>query len=391
MTAADYGFTTPVGSDLLSLGDNAIAANAERTAALFDELRFARPAQSGVDLDTIKRPGSYSLSAPYPSGFTNTPPGNNTASKLLVIGRTGLLWAAQMVFQYGATPRLWWRISASQTTWNPWVEIGAGTSGLPVNALATGGRDMRLQLFRDDYPLVSTGGRGAVVFRYDHGLANFRDVLLPLHQEHGLSAYIAMNSRNWGLSENAVPQSEASAWTDVEWGNHTADHTDKTGIADIYDAIVNGRIELEQQVGKTVHGFTVPGVTEHDKFDGFGTGGASGYSNSYAGALILAHHAIASGTIGASQRVMDGQIRIGGRHYTWESSEWASIKAQIDAAAATKTALTLMAHPRTMNLSGYWTPALAGQVLSYVRQLIDAGDLADISYYQSHHATTAAI
>lgn len=285
--------------------------------------------------------------------------------------------------------------------WTEWVRLDTpdltdrvealeayGGASLPVNALATGNRAIREQLFLDEYPLVSTQNRGAVVFRYDHGLTNFKNVLWPLHEQYGIKAYIAMNSRNWGLSENSgATQAEARSWSSlVEWGNHTADHEDKTGIADIWDSIVNGRIELEDQLRTTVHGFTMPGVTEFDRFDGLGVGYASGYSDTYAGSLILNHHAIASGVIGSQFRTLDGVIRQGGRHHGWENKTWEEIKSLIDEAVETRTALTLMQHPRTMGIDGYWTPELAEQVISYVRQLIDAGDLADISYYQSHHA-----
>ena len=384
-----------------TLGVTANAAIAAKPDAAYVAARvFAKPRIAGpVDLDTLKTPGTMDLSAPYPDGYTNTPPENYTASKLVVYGSPGTTWAAQEIFQYGPNPRRWWRISRTLDVWNPWVEVGAedaGPSDVPVNALATGNREMRMQLFRDAYPLVSTGGKGAVVFRYDHGLTNFKNVLKPLHDTYNVPAYIAMNSRNWGDEENSgATQAEAASWANVEWGNHTADHRDKTGIEDIWDSIVNGRIELEDQLGVTVHGFTIPGVTEHDKFDGLGTGNASGYSNTYAGALVMSHHAVASGVIGPVQRPLDGEIRVGGRHYTWERAEWADIKQQIDAAVTNKTALTLMCHPRTMGTTSggytYWDAALAEQVISYVRERIDAGDLTDISYYQSHHATTAAV
>lgn len=312
--------------------------------------------------------------------------------------------------------QVWHRANKGYNTtgpeaWTDWVRLdvpdltgrvealeaaGGGSSGPPVNALATGSRDMRLQLFRDAYPLKSTGGKGCVVFRYDHGLTNFKSTLLPIHQQYGIVPYVAMNSRNWGLAENSgATQSEAKTWN-VEWGNHTSDHNDKTGIQDVWDTIVNGRIELEQQLGRTVHGFTVPGLpgadgNSYSKLDGFAEGYAAGYSNSYAGSLVLAHHAICSGVIGPQHRVIprvnDGSIPIGMRHYGWESRAWEGtdgIKALIDQAVSTKTALTLMQHPRTMNAAGYWTPALAEQVISYVRQLIDTGDLANVSYMQSH-------
>ena len=300
------------------------------------------------------------------------------------------------------TPAMFYRtIERYQETgaaaWSAWSRLGGPTApggSLPVNAFSLGGREMRMQLFKDAYPLVSTGGKGAVVFRYDHGLTNFKNVLKPLHDQHGIPAYIAMNSRTWSLAENSgTTQAEAASWANVEWGNHTADHQDHTGIPEVWDTIVNGRIELEAQVGKTVHGFTVPGLPGSDgvaynKLDGFGAGAVDGYSNSFAGSLVLQHHAIASGTIGAVNRPLDGVIRNGGRHFTWETAAWADIKAQIDQAIVTKTALTLMCHPRTLGGSGAWTSELAAQVIGYVKQQIDAGQLANISYYQSHHATT---
>lgn len=389
------GVVIPEGSDFIdSAGVGAMRNMGTSVDAALDKT-LSTEALDAVDLNTMKSPGTYRMAAPYPTGYTNVPTGNTTASMLLVVsGPSPATWAAQEIYQYGSNPKRWWRISRTQTLWNDWVEVGAGGGGpsdIPVNALAVGGRDMRMRLFKDQYPLVSTGDKGAVVFRYDHGLTNFKNVLLPLHEQYGIVPYVAMNSRNWDLPENSgATQAEAKTWN-VEWGNHTSDHNDKTGIHDVWDTIVNGRIELEEQVGKTVHGFTVPGLPasggpSYDKLDGFGVGYASGYSNSYAGNLILNHHAICSGTMGDVYRPLDGQIRIGMRHTGWENRTWEQVKYVIDSAISSKTVVTLMQHPRTMNMSGYWTPALADQVLAYVRSKIDAGELANISYMQSHHA-----
>lgn len=380
---------------------------------------------ANTDVDLARGPewgGSWSISGTTTTGtMTGTlPPGHTGWQPGQIVihgiggGTTNL--SSQMYMPYTAvgsrSVQVWYRTidrygQTGATAWSPWVDLAAAGSGgggnpsnIPTNALAVGGREIRMQLFRDAYPLVSTGGKGAVVFRYDHGLTNFKNVLLPLHQQYNLPAYIAMNSRNWDLAENSgATQAEAKTWANVEWGNHTATHNDKTGINDIYEAVALGRIELEEQVGKTVHGFTVPGLpgadgNSYSKLDGFNVGYPAGFSNSYAGSLILNHHAIASGVIGPQFRPLDGVIRQGGRHYGWENRAWdgaEGIKALIDEAITSKTALTLMQHPRTMNLNGYWTPALAEQVISYVREQIDAGNLADISYYQSHHAQLAPL
>lgn len=429
------GFTLPGNTDMISEGDDAISGNARAAYELIVANAYRRgkiPDNTNIDnmrgkawsgvWDTPGVGASLdSLTGTWPTINGTAKPRlgiftvQGTLSLLSNMGYQTLSLLASGALQETST---WIRYNkgynaSGPAAWTDWVRMDTGdleqrvaaiegapdgtAPEFPTNALATGNRDMRLQMFRDAYPLVSTGGKGAVVFRYDHGLTNFKNVLKPLHDTYNLPAYIAMNSRNWGLAENSgATQADAASWSNVEWGNHTADHNDKTGIADIYDAVAVARAELEQQVGKTVHGFTVPGLpgadgNSYNKLDGFNVGYASGYSNSYAGSLILAHHAIASGVIGPQYRPLDGQIRIGGRHYGWEDRTVADTKALIDEAVATKTALTLMLHPRTMNLSGYWTPAIADEVLAYVRSLIDAGELADLSYYQSHHATTAAI
>lgn len=266
------------------------------------------------------------------------------------------------------------------------------TTNFDINHVPTGAREARVQAFKDDYPLVKTGGKGAVVFRYDHGLRNLREHLLPLHQETGIPFYVAMNSRLWSDDENyTVSYLDVRRWLDsgiAEFGNHTADHKDRTSRAWIWESIVEGRKELEDQLWRTIHGFTVPGVVGFNKFEGFGSGTLDTYTETYAGGLILANHAVCSGTIGSIHRPLDGVLRIGTRHYTWEKASWTDIKTQIDRAVTTSTAMTIMAHPRNLGRTGYYDTALARRVIDYVAGLISHGQLANISYYQSHHATT---
>lgn len=360
-----------------------------------------------ADLNTYLTPGIYRANAAVLRTVANFPPTSVSAPvgflTVTNVEDAPNNWAGQSYQIHGSQPEYWWRMTDSTApTWNDWVRLyPAPDNGGDVDYFTaptpSDSHEMRVRSFKDAYPLVSTEGKGAVVFRYDHGLTNFKNVLLPLHQQYNIKAYIAMNSRLWDETENnGATQAEASQWRAsglVEFGNHTADHLNKDTAEGIYDNIVNGRKELESQVGGTIWGYTVPGLTG-TQFQGFGAGYFNAFSDTYAGGLILANHAITSGVVtqpaGGVFRTLDGNIRQGGRHYTWEAAAWEDIKAQIDQAAATKTALTIMCHPRTMrSTSGgrtYWTPELAEQVISYIRQLIDEGLLADISYYQSHHA-----
>lgn len=349
---------------------------------------------ASTDVNVLFTPGNY-----YTGGAGVAETQINLAeavpSAVHVLGGGTQFNSAQIQIPVSGGAKFWFRSKLTSTVWSPWVNLAdrgsTGMVGEAVNwAAPSGSHEMREQAFKDAYPRASTGGKGCVVFRYDHGLTNIKGTLLGLHQAAGVPFYVAMNSRNWALAENSgMTQAEAKALPAslVEWGNHTSDHIDRNTAEGIYDTIVNGRKELEAQLGKTIHGFTVPGLSEFNQFEGFGSGSLDAYSSTLAGGLILANHAICSGSIGSSQRPLDGLIRQGGRHYTWEAATFADIKAQIDAAVANKTALTLMAHPRNLGVSGYFTTALAGQVIDYVKARIDAGQLANISYYQSHHAT----
>lgn len=319
--------------------------------------------------------------------LSNYPTPSKPAIVKIMSGPHGYRYTTQTVIEWGESPTIYWRAMASASTWTPWMTIGGGgTETPPVGDSHT----IREQLFKDDYPLASTGGKGVIAFRYDHGLTNIKSTILPIHQAHDVPLYIAMNSRNWDIDENnGATQADARDWIAsglVEFGNHSADHADRNTNAGIYDTIVNGRKELEAQLEIPIHGYTVPGLSGYNEFEGFGTGSLDAYSETYAGGLILANHGIVSGQYGQQYRTLDGVVRQGGRHWTWEKEQWPSIKARIDQAVSTKTALTIMVHPRYMGLDGYYDAALVEQVVAYVRSLIDNGDLARMSYYQSLHA-----
>lgn len=358
-----------------------------------DAVAFPRPGiAAGTDLNTIYTPGTYRLGASAVATATNLPP-SAVASPIGILivggGRDSLTWGTQFYAVHG-TPELWWRSTQNTSgAWNAWVRIApasTATSALPAGTP----NEMRLQAFRDAYPLTSTGGKGAVVFRYDHGLTNIKTTLLAMHQARDIPLYIAMNSRNWASAENSgATQQDVKDWIAtslVEIGNHGADHNDHSDPAGLFDTIVNGRKELEAQLDVTVHGFTVPGVGGTG-LGGFGAGTLNTFSETLAGSLILANHAVSSGAIGSQRRPLDGVIRQGRAHYTFEARTFSEVQTQIDQAITTKTALTLFAHPMYLNVAGYWTTALAEQVLDYVAAKIASGDLAPMSYYQSLHAS----
>src|SRR5699024_2567935 len=99
---------------------------------------------------------------------------------------------------------------------------------------------------------LGTGGRGAVALRCDHGLANFRDRVLPLTVARRISVSQAYNPRNWHYPENAgVTIEELDDWVAdgrVEIWNHSASHASAESAAQLRDQIVGGLQEIQEQL-----------------------------------------------------------------------------------------------------------------------------------------------
>ncbi len=356
---------------------------------------------NGTDVNTLRSSGTW-YTGGYGSVETlfNVPQiidssGRVTPGIIKVTASGSATFVTQEFITYGKDSVTLERSSTTPSAWADWkpasvapktyASIGAGTPS-----------QLRVQRFKDAYPLASTQGKGVVCFRYDHGLSFLKTKLLAVHRAAKIPFYVAMNSRLWNIAENSdTTQAEARSWIAegiAEFGNHSASHDEVTTAEAIYDQIVNGRVELEQQLGTTIHGFTVPGLTG-DRWQGFGYGTVDSFSSTLAGALILANHAVTSGWTPNETifRPLDGLVRQAQKFFVWEDQTWEAIKFQIDTAINTKTALTLMCHPKNVGIGGYVNTPLATQVINYVRDQIAAGKLANLSYYQSHHATLGAV
>lgn len=355
---------------------------------------------SNTNLDTFFKYGRFAINAgPALDTVTGLPPeavGKPGILDSIASKKEGAAWGAQIYYVHGVAA-IWYRTTITISGLrSPWVNLLAqgGSSGpsAPNFNATPASHEMRVQAFKDAYPLVTTGQKGVVCFRYDHGLANIKSSIVGLHRASGIPFMVALNSRNIGKSngDEGVTYEDLKAWASeglAEYANHTSDHTDKNTAEGMYDTVVNGRLELEAGLGSTIHSFIVPGVSGHNKFEGFGSGSLNSYSDTLMGGLVLANHGLTSGTVGPIQRPLDGVVRQGTRHITWESMTFAEVKAYIDDAVAKKTAVTLMAHPIRLGDSGFFNSALVKQTVEYVKSLIDAGKLANISYNQSHHAT----
>ena len=236
---------------------------------------------------------------------------------------------------------------------------------------------------------VDTGGIGAVALRFDHGLVNLSQHILPLTSSRRLQVSLAHNPRTGDLRENrGVGMDEVDGWVrsrDVEIWNHSASHRGVATTEDLLDEVVASIREIEEQLpaaqGK-VWGFNPPGIPG-EKYAGCAKGSHPEEWTTEAGRIILAHHAVVSGHVpGTAQRLLDGQLRDGLAHVTMDARPVEEIVARIDAVARKKRGLQLMLHPSRLGMDGKLSIEGFTLVLDHLVDLRDRGELATLSPYQ---------
>lgn len=237
--------------------------------------------------------------------------------------------------------------------------------------------------------VVDTGGLGAVALRFDHGLVNLSQHILPLTSSRLLQVSLAHNPRTGDLKENrGVGMDEVDGWVrarHVEIWNHSASHRGVATIEDLMDEVVASIGEIEEELPSTqgkVWGFNPPGIPGED-YGGFAKGSSPEEWTTEAGRIILAHHAVVSGHVpGTAQRLLDGQLRDGLAHVTMDARPVEEIIARIDAAARKRRGLQLMLHPSRLGMDGKLSVEGLTAVLDHLVELRERREIATVSPYQ---------
>lgn len=364
------------------------------TAPGVDSVKYRGFVPEGQNLDDLYgytfRGQYYVPSSAHAATFTGTLPpviGNGTFQ--IISGEQNYNHTMHIWSVHGSVPSLWVRMSRGSKVWADWVDLlaggGGGDGSFKLDQGHYGTPNMQLiSDFEARHPQVSTGNKGAISIRFDHGLTKLMSDIFAMLDVRGWKCIVAMNSRNWDKAENAgmTPAQLAAriANGSTEVGNHTADgktegtHKDMDTKDQLWDGIVVGKRELEQQLGHPIEHFIVPGTV--NGMGGFAQGANMDvYSSTYAGSLILAHHAIASGGLGEVYRVLDGRTKQCQRHWNIEAQTVAAVKSRIDTAAATKTGLQLMMHPRYLDEPGFITKAMLTEIFEYIDAKVAAGEL----------------
>jgi len=234
-----------------------------------------------------------------------------------------------------------------------------------------------------------TGGLGAVALRFDHGLVNFAEHVLPLTTARRITVSQAYNPRTLDLRESrGVGTDEVDGWVragHVEIWNHSASHRGVATTEDLLDEVVASLGEIEEQLPAArgrVWGFNPPGIPGED-YAGFAKGSRPEEWTTEAGRIILAHHAVVSGHLpGTAQRILDGRVRDGLAHVTMDARTVEEIIARIDAVAKKRRGLQLMLHPSRLGMNGKLSVQGLAAVLDHIVALRSRGEIVTLSPYQ---------
>lgn len=391
--AQGLGFSTPAGTDFISEGDNAISANARNVTRLFDTYRMNRgtmPLNADVNTyHTGTHSGLWHINSVTGAESVVGLPADAAGQQGEFLVLQGSATGVQMFFPYGyyGGPFAYVRrlLNASTKEYSPWEEWITGTPIVAAVAHAI----RQTQFLHAMGGPIDTGGLGAVAIRCDHGFTAFRDKVLPAVKARGIKVAQAYNPRNWHRAENeGVTAADLNGWVaagDVEIMNHSANHLGADTAPALRDQIVTALAEIEAQVpaaaGK-VWGFAPPGVSSGN-YGGFNDGRTPEGWDTFAGRLILEHHAIGTGYLaGTSRRILDGIPRDGLGHITIDGQSLASLKAAVDEVIAARQGLQLMLHPSQLDATGSLTTAQFTELLDYIVAKRDSGELVTLSPYQ---------
>ena len=152
---------------------------------------------SGTDVDTLRTEGDYIVTSnAVAATLLNAPPNAGPAKIRVEAGATGLInqeWKP-LYSSTGAGPYARYTSSLGTTPYpfGAWKDLSAVAGAAPATTSTEAGlaNTVLVQDFSRRYGgRIKTGGKGAVAFRFDHGLANYKSLLKPLMDARGFKHY----------------------------------------------------------------------------------------------------------------------------------------------------------------------------------------------------------
>lgn len=352
---------------------------------------------TGTDINTVRTRGHYLVaSTSVAQTMTNLP--YQDGPGVLEVESTSLGLIFHTYHAYGAGGGIFHRRSSGTSNapnfpYSPWIKLDTVPAEAPAADPLAGAAFTNSALASAFVAArggsIGTGGRAAVAFRYDHGLANFRDKILPLHRARGLPLGNAMNPGNLGHVENGgVTWTEIAGWVandGLQVLAHSYDHGPASTVAEIIAQVDDEHAAYEANLPEhVVEYFAPPGVSGGAPGNWLGWTAANTvehFTDAYAAAkAVLRRYAVTAGYLDGVYRPQQGSIRQGLSHMTMDGlTTFAECKSVIDAAVEQGAALQIMIHPSLVDTTGYISTAVITEMLDYVADLAAADELAVLS------------
>ena len=228
---------------------------------------------------------------------------------------------------------------------------------------------------------IGTGGLGAIALRFDHHLDSFGTKVLPLLKKYRLP---------WGemLNYNGIGRGDDNwAWSKIatechnsggEVWNHSWSHSDVVTKEQARREVALGLSELKANLPSLwIDSFAPPGQPNMAGFEGQDT--PEKFWNSHYGRMILATHAFSRGYWPGSYQPLHAPNLIGAPHATIDKQSVAWVKGYVAGAMRSRAGATIMLHPNYLDTTGYMTTAQLDEVLAYIADLRDTGQIQVLS------------
>lgn len=280
-------------------------------------------------------------------------------------------------------PRQFLRSRLNNGTISAWAEVAMISGMESGDTSGTVRRDLLRQgLTARKGGTIGTAGKGVVALRFDDAPADFATKVLPLLRERGLPFTRVSTSDSIASTGETITDTDLTEMQDYciadggEVWNHGRDHANATGDAAIYDNLIGSLHKLREKMPRIpVDCFAPPGGSV--SYGGYMPAYAvSNWSDTYAGRLLMAHHALASGYFRDSYyRPLDGQLRDGQIHYSVDAYTLTKAKELVDRARDWRVGVVMMWHGHNLDTEGNMSTADLEAFLDYLVAERDAGNV----------------
>lgn len=373
-TAEELGFAKPVGTDLISQGDNAISQNADKAAELIQDAWWDFTERevllSSADIYNLP-PKLYRPISPAAAGDMGLPSSNYGTLEVLNAGAQG----RTLVWHPISSDQRYYRNVRVGSTWQGWKEYR------PVNPGSTGGveREMRVaQANARRGGVYGTGGLAVLAMGFDHGTNNFISKVLPILQEAAAPAMLGLNSQMYdpaymfNSSDNATTFAqlqEMAVNNGISVWNHGRLHNG--GGA---PEIIGGRDELSVSLPR----LAIENWLHTGSYGDFNSGNSfADYWENEIGATIMNSHAYLTGDIQEPIKPLSGQLKPGfdGEWIDNGASPLARVVTLVQEAQKRGGAVMTRCHPMYIDEPNYITTVQLRDFILWAAAERDAGRL----------------